>query len=275
MTNVRSSVQSITASCSRRSFLKTTALGASTPALLSTARGVGSMQPDPRPTPLTFKSATQLASMIRNGEISPVEVLQKHLDRIEQVEPRIQAIEYLAEGKATAFARRAEKAIANRAVEWEKQPLFGVPISLKDNIEVRGMPTKCGAPSLKDYCPKQDATVVRRLKAAGAIVLAKTRMPFLASQYESANLFGQANNPYDESERQAAAVEVGQPWSLRVELRLTLARTAMGVSASHRIGVESPAWRRPLAVCPSLACTRRQRTRSRTRLCERDRWPAA
>jgi amidase len=198
VSNKRSSKGAVGASCSRRSFLKTTAVAVAAPsALLPTTGHANAMHAAPTSLDLVFESATRLASMIRQKKVSPVEVLEQHLARIEQIEPKIQAIEHLADTEAQVLAGKAEHAIDAGNVDWDKQPLFGVPISLKDNIEVRGMLTKCGAPSLRDYRPKEDATVVRRLKAAGAIILAKTRMPFLATQYESTNVFGRANNPYD------------------------------------------------------------------------------
>ncbi|NLS97862.1 MAG: amidase [Planctomycetaceae bacterium] len=198
MSNKRSSNEPVAASCSRRSFLKISAVTAAAPSVLqSTAGHAGDVHPTPTSTDLVFESATTLASMIRQKKVSPAEVVEQQLARIRQIEPKIQAIEHLADTEAQALARKAKEAIDAGDVDWDKQPLFGVPISLKDNIEVRNMPTKCGAPSLKDYFPEEDATVVRRLKAAGAIIFAKTRMPFLATQYESANLFGRANNPYD------------------------------------------------------------------------------
>jgi amidase len=189
-------------SLSRRTFLaksaRCSAGAAIAPALMSLAGSSRSAADNSlNEGPLHYASASTLAEMIRGKRISPVELMQLQIDRIRAVDAKIQAVEYLAEDEAMEAAETAKRRIAAGEVDWTKQPLFGVPISVKDNIEVAGMPTKCGAPGLRDYVSREDATVVRRLKDAGAIVVAKARLPFMAIWYESQNAFGCACNPYD------------------------------------------------------------------------------
>jgi amidase len=146
---------------------------------------------------IIYASATKLAQMIRSKQISPLELMRIQIARIKAVDPQLHAVEYLAEEQALKQAAEMTEAIKPGGVDWDRMLLWGVGISVKDNIEVAGMPTKCGAPALKDYISTEDATAVRRLRNAGAIVVAKTRLPFMTAGYDSENLFGRANNPYD------------------------------------------------------------------------------
>ena len=94
-------------------------------------------------------------------------------------------------------ARAAETAIMTGRVDWQRQPLMGLPVSIKSSIDVKGMPSRNGDPSFTDCIATADSTVVQKIREAGGIVLAKTRMPFRASAFESDCIFGRANNPYD------------------------------------------------------------------------------
>ena len=124
-------------------------------------------------TDILFSDATQLAELIRTRQVSPVEVVQAHLDRIATVNPKINAIVTLADD-ALAAARTAEAAVQ---AGGELGPLHGVPFTVKDSIDTAGVLTQRGSPIFRGRLPEADATSVARLKAAGAILLAKTNLP--------------------------------------------------------------------------------------------------
>jgi amidase len=147
------------------------------------------------PDQLYYKSAHELASLIRTGEVSSTEVVQAHLDRINAVNPTLNAIVQLTAEKALEEAGRADKERSDGA---ELGPLHGVPFTVKDNIPVAGVIMTNGTVGLKNFVPDEDATVVRRLKEAGGIVLGKTNLPEIGMAGESDNLvYGRTNNPYD------------------------------------------------------------------------------
>src|SRR5438105_5672055 len=143
---------------------------------------------------LTTKSATELASLIRSREVSPVEVIDAHLRRIEQINPSLNAIVTLAED-AIDRARAADIALSKGETPG---PLHGVPLTVKDTIDSRGLRTTSGSRIHAHRIPERDASVVARLKAAGAIILGKTNTPEMAIPYETDNpVFGRTNNPHD------------------------------------------------------------------------------
>ncbi|HHP7230341.1 MAG TPA: amidase, partial [Xenococcaceae cyanobacterium] len=144
---------------------------------------------------IVYATATQLAQMIRDKEVSAVAVLDAYLKQIDKHNAKINAIITLDAAKARTRAKQADEALA-RGENWGA--LHGVPITIKDTIETAGLLTTAGYPPLKDYIPSEDATTVARLKAAGAIIFAKTNPAKLAGDYQSKNpLFGQTNNPWD------------------------------------------------------------------------------
>ena len=126
--------------------------------------------------------------------VSPVEVVEAHLQRIARINPSLNAIVTLADD-ALDRARQAEAALIKRD---NIGPLHGVPLTIKDTIETKGLRTTAGSRLLIDHVPDRDATVVARLKAAGAIILGKTNTPEMAAYYESDNpVFDRTNNPHD------------------------------------------------------------------------------
>src|SRR5438552_16630382 len=129
---------------------------------------------------LTTKSATELAALIRSRTVSPVEIVEAHLRRIERINPSLNAIITLAPD-ALDRARAAESALATGE---EMGPLPGVPLTVKDTIETQGLRTSSGSRLLANNIPARDATVVARLKAAGAIIIGKTNTPEMAAYYE-------------------------------------------------------------------------------------------
>ncbi|MEG3847479.1 amidase [Microcoleus sp. herbarium19] len=143
---------------------------------------------------LTFASAHQLARMIRDREVSAVEVLDAYLTQIAKHNPKLNAICTLDEENARTRAKLADEALA-RGENWGA--LHGVPITIKDIFETAGLRTTAGYIPLKDYVPQQDATAVARLRAAGAVIMGKTNMAELAGDYQSTNsLFPRVNNPW-------------------------------------------------------------------------------
>jgi amidase len=143
---------------------------------------------------LTFRSAHQLAQMIRDGQISSIEVIEAHLAQISRHNPQLNAICTLDAENARTRAKQADLALA-RGENWGR--LHGVPITAKDIFETANLQTTAGYIPLKDYLPPQDATIVARLKSAGAIVLGKSNMAELGGDYQSTNsLFPRVNNPW-------------------------------------------------------------------------------
>jgi Asp-tRNA(Asn)/Glu-tRNA(Gln) amidotransferase A subunit family amidase len=143
---------------------------------------------------LTAKSATELAALIRARAVSPVEVVEAHLQRIEALNPALNAVVTLAPD-ALERARAAEEALMRGA---ELGALHGVPVTVKDTIDTEGLRTTCGSLLRADHVPAADAGAVGRLKTAGAIVLGKTNAAEMAMTYEADNpVFGRTNNPHD------------------------------------------------------------------------------
>ena len=144
---------------------------------------------------LTRKSARELVQLMRTRAVSPVEVLDAHLAAIEAINPKLNAIITLAADQARGAARRAEIAV----MKGEALGLLhGLPIGVKDVTPTAGIRTTFASPLFKDYVPTEDAEAVRRLKVAGAIVLAKTNTPEFACGANTNNaLFGPTRNPWN------------------------------------------------------------------------------
>jgi amidase len=144
---------------------------------------------------LTRKSAVELAAMMRARAVSPVEVLDAHLAAIARLNPRLNAIVTLAADAAREKARRAEAKIT---AGEPSGPLEGLPFGVKDVTETAGIRTTYGSPLHSDFVPAEDAEVVRRLKAAGAILLGKTNTPEFATGANTVNaVFGVTRNPWN------------------------------------------------------------------------------
>lgn len=144
---------------------------------------------------IVFKSAVELAQMIRDRKVSAIEVIEAYLEQIARCNSKLNAICIADEANARIRAKQADEALA-RGENWGE--LHGVPVTIKDIFETAGLRTTAGYIPLKDYVPQEDATVVARLKAAGAIILGKTNMAELAADYQSINsLFPRVNNPWN------------------------------------------------------------------------------
>jgi Asp-tRNA(Asn)/Glu-tRNA(Gln) amidotransferase A subunit family amidase len=161
-----------------------------------------------------FSSIAELAAGIRARKISPVEIIDAHLRRIESFQPRLNAFVHLDADRALAQARSAEAAVVRGN---SLGPLHGVPLSLKSCIDVAGWPCPAGSLLRKDYTPQADAPLVSRLKAAGAILLGNTNTPEFLMAYETNNLLnGKTSNPWNleysaggSSGGEAAAIAAG------------------------------------------------------------------
>ena len=142
---------------------------------------------------LTKLSATKLAARMAAREVSPVEVVEAYLSRIERFNPQLNAIVTLAPD-ALESAREAEASIMRGSMRGALQ---GVPVTIKDTIETKGLKTTSGSRLRAEHVPDADATAVARLKAAGAIILGKTNVPEMAIPYECDNpVFGRTNDPH-------------------------------------------------------------------------------
>jgi len=145
--------------------------------------------------PIFYASARTLARAIRGRQLSSAEIVDAHLERIAAVNPKLNAVVQLVADKARAGAREADAALARGEV---KGALHGVPITLKDSFDTAGIISTGGTKGRANYIPQRDATVVARLRDAGAILLGKTNTPELTLAGETDNLiYGRTNNPYD------------------------------------------------------------------------------
>jgi amidase len=143
---------------------------------------------------LVFATASELAARIRTGAVRSVDVVGAHLDWIAAHNPRLNAIVTLDADRALEAAAAADREAARAA---PLGPLHGVPVTIKDSISTAGLRTTSGSVDLAEHVPAEDATVVARLKAAGAIVLGKTNLPALGGDSQTDNaLFGRTNNPW-------------------------------------------------------------------------------
>lgn len=144
---------------------------------------------------LTRKSAGELAALVKSREITPVEILDAHLSAIDRINPKLNAIVTLVADKARDLAVKAGDAVMRGETLG---PLHGLPIGIKDVTVTEGIRTTFGSPLFKDHVPKEDAEAVRRLKAAGAIVLGKTNTPEFAAGANTFNdVFGVTRNPWN------------------------------------------------------------------------------
>ncbi len=178
----------------RREFLKGVAGGAAAlpvlPELLSTA------QSSPKPNELCFKHAGELARMIRQKKVSATEVMAAFIAQINRVNSKVNAIcTFIGEEAAMRAAKEADAKLAKGNTLG---PLHGLPIAVKDLVLTASIRTTFGSPIYKDFVPTEDALMVQRMKAAGAIIVGKTNTPeFGAGSHTFNPVFGATRNPYD------------------------------------------------------------------------------
>lgn len=141
------------------------------------------------------QSATALATLYRSGDTTPPEVAQACLERLEVVNPQLNAV--IARRDA-AFLQEARNSAARYAAGCPLSALDGVPITVKDSLYTRDLPTTWGTRALRDWCTGEDELAVARARAAGALILGKTNVPEFALEGYTANpLFGVTGNPWN------------------------------------------------------------------------------
>ncbi|MEY9873704.1 aspartyl-tRNA(Asn)/glutamyl-tRNA(Gln) amidotransferase subunit A [Streptacidiphilus sp. MAP12-33] len=146
-------------------------------------------------TDLIRNTAAETAQAIAAGDVSAVEVAQAHLDRINAVDEKVHAFLHVDTDGALAAARAVD---AKRAAGEELGPLAGVPLALKDVFTTKGIPTTAGSKMLEGWRPPYDATLTRRLKEAGVVILGKTNMDEFAMGSSTENsAYGPTGNPWD------------------------------------------------------------------------------
>jgi amidase len=184
----------------RRNFLKGFAIGAAAlpvlPELVSEEPATITKSPTVAAPELCFKDAVELARMIRTREISATEVMTAFITQINRVNPKVNAIPiFIGEEAALRAAREADERLAKGQAPG---PLHGLPHAVKDLVATAGIRTTRGSPIYKDDVPQEDALLVKRLKAAGAIIIGKTNVPeFGAGSHTFNPVFGATLNPYN------------------------------------------------------------------------------
>jgi Asp-tRNA(Asn)/Glu-tRNA(Gln) amidotransferase A subunit family amidase len=155
-----------------------------------------------------------MARQVREKRISPVELVQAHLERIERLNPKLNAFAHVDAEGALKQARACEEAAAGGELRGSLQ---GVPVTVKSCMEVAGLRCECGTELRRGFVGERDATLVARLREAGAVVLGTTKVPEFNMSYETDGpLYGRTNNPWDvertpggSSGGEAAAIAAG------------------------------------------------------------------
>jgi amidase len=171
----------------RRQFLTIAAAGA--------AAATQNLRAAPAAFDADFGTATAAAAAIRSKQISSFELTKHCFDRIAQYNPPLNAIILQFQEQALARAEKADAAVVNHSTLG---PLHGVPITVKESFNIAGVPTTWGLEPMKAFHPKHDSAVVEKLERAGAIIVGKTNVPVMLSDWQSYNpVYGSSNNPWD------------------------------------------------------------------------------
>tara|TARA_B100000424_G_C22941086_1_gene500794 strand:+ start:1075 stop:2526 length:1452 start_codon:yes stop_codon:yes gene_type:complete len=146
-------------------------------------------------TPEQYQSAIEIADLVTTREISALEILERHLNKIEEHEKDVHAFNLVTINEARAAAKETDKLISEGETVG---PLAGVPVAIKDNLCTKGIPTTASSKILEGWNPPYDATVVRKLKEAGATIVGKTNLDEFAMGSSTENsAFGPTRNPHD------------------------------------------------------------------------------
>lgn len=141
-----------------------------------------------------YGSISTLLGALHARKVSASELIEHTIARIEALDGRINAVVVRDFDRARDAARAADAALGR----GERQPLLGIPVTLKEPFNVAGLPTTWGFPHFRDFQPAEDALVVSRLKAAGAVIIGKTNIPIGLRDFQSYNdIYGTTNNPWD------------------------------------------------------------------------------
>ncbi len=194
---------------------------------------------------LAFKSVVELIALVRQREVSPVALVEEYLHRIEAIDGDLHSYITVAGERALESARVAERAVIRGETLG---PLHGIPLGIKDQVDVAGMPTTLGSPRFRDAVADGDATVVTRLKAAGAIILGKQNCTLTSSGDAQKFAYGRPTNPW-RSDHDAGASSNGSAIAVAAGLCAALLGEDTGgsirVPASHNnvVGLR-PSWGR-------------------------------
>jgi amidase len=143
---------------------------------------------------LSYGTATELVAALHSRKISAIELTDHVIARIEQLDGKLNAVVVRDFDRGRAAARAADAALAR----GERRPLLGIPMVVKESFDVAGLPTTWGMLEFKNWIAQDDALMVARVKAAGAVILGKTNVPFLLGDWQSYNdVYGATNNPWD------------------------------------------------------------------------------
>ena len=143
---------------------------------------------------LTYATLRDQIAALQAKRISAAELLEETIARIAEHDGKINAVIARDFEGARVAAREADRALAR----GERKPLLGLPVTVKESYNVAGLPTTWGSPAARDWRPTEDAVLVSRLKAAGAVVVGKTNVPLFLSDWQAFNdVYGTTNNPWD------------------------------------------------------------------------------
>ena len=181
----------MTADLGRRSFVTWFGVAAAAAAALKLA---GEAVAGEDPAGLAYRTGSELRTDLADRKISARELLDAAISRVEALDPTINAVVVRDFDRARAAADNADAALAR----GERRPLLGLPMTVKEQFNIAGLPTTWGDPKFKDWRPEADALVVQRLKSAGAVIFGKTNVPISLADWQSYNeVYGTTNNPWN------------------------------------------------------------------------------
>ena len=210
----------------------------------------------------SYRTATELVKALADRQVSARELVDAAIARIEALDPKTQRRRGARFRSGARGRRRRRRGLAR----GERRPLLGLPMTVKEQFDVAGLPTTWGYPKFKDWQPEVDALAVQRLKAAGAIVLGKTNVPMGLTDWQSYNeVYGTTNNPWDlvpHSRRVVRRLGGGARRRLRAAgTRLGYRRLAAGAGAFlRRLRPQAEPRPRPAARLRSRRRPRRSRS---------------
>ncbi|MBV8651759.1 MAG: amidase [Alphaproteobacteria bacterium] len=177
----------------RREIMK--GIGATTVAsTLASPRPAGAVEDSGASSEWAYQTATARITALIDGTVSSRELVDAAIARIEALDPKINAVVVRDFAAAREAAAAADAALAR----GERRPLLGLPMTVKEQFNIAGLPTTWGEPKYKDWRPAEDALAVARFKAAGAVILGKTNVPLQLADWQSYNdVYGTTNNPWD------------------------------------------------------------------------------